>query len=270
MTILDKIIAHKRKETDERKALYPLALLEKSPFYEAQCVSMRTYLTRSDKSGIIAEFKRKSPSAVFNQYAQVEDVSIGYMQAGASAISVLTDAHYFGGSSDDLRVARTFNFCPILRKDFIFDPYQVHEARSIGADCVLLIASVLTKRKIAELTRLAQGLGMECLLEIASEEELEKYTPEIDILGVNNRDLHTMTCDLQRSLSMAPLLEDIPIKISESGLSNAEDVARVKQHGFAGCLIGSAFMREPDPPAACYRMVQGLKKLEHAPTPVKV
>src|SRR5690606_15427730 len=144
MNILDEIVAHKRKETDERKSLYPVRLLEQSIFFTTPCVSMRHYIRRPDKSGIIAEIKRKSPSkGIINAHVSVERVSIGYMQAGASAISVLTDQKYFGGSNDDLKTARKFNFCPILRKDFTIDEYQIIEAKSIGADVILLIAAAL-------------------------------------------------------------------------------------------------------------------------------
>src|SRR3954468_733795 len=141
MNILDQIISHKRKEVDERKSLYPLKLLEKSIYYNSPVVSLKKYLLREDKVGIIAEIKRKSPSrGMINQHVSIERTSIGYMQAGASALSVLTDKEYFGGTNEDLNTARKFNYCPILRKDFFIDEYQIYEAKSIGADVVLLIA----------------------------------------------------------------------------------------------------------------------------------
>ena len=144
MNILDQIIEHKRKETEERKSLYPVRLLEQSIYFGTKPVSLCHYIRRRDKSGIIAEIKRKSPSkGVINAYVSVERTSIGYMQAGASALSVLTDKQFFGGSNDDLTVARKFNFCPILRKDFTLDEYQIVEAKSIGADAILLIAAAL-------------------------------------------------------------------------------------------------------------------------------
>ena len=156
MHILDKIVAHKKKEVERKKELFPKALLEQSIYYNSRPVSMSEYIRRSDKSGIIAEFKRRSPSKPeINLYADVEKVTLGYMQAGASALSILTDEHFFGGSSEDLKTARKFNFCPILRKDFIIDPYQIDEARSIGADAILLIAEILTLDEVKLLAKYA-------------------------------------------------------------------------------------------------------------------
>src|SRR5688500_15119050 len=144
MNILDQIIAHKRKEVSDRKSLYPVKLLEQSIFFSSPTVSLKKYVQRKDKTGIIAEFKRKSPSkGIINAHASVERTTIGYMQAGASALSVLTDKQFFGGSNEDLVVVRKFNFCPIIRKDFTIDEYQIVEAKSIGADAILLIAAVL-------------------------------------------------------------------------------------------------------------------------------
>jgi len=149
MTILQKIVEHKKKETAERESVVPIKLLEKSIYMETPVVSLRKYLLREDKTGIIAEFKRRSPSkGDINPYASVEQVSIGYMQAGASALSVLTDEHFFGGKNADLTEARKYNFCPILRKDFVISEYQIVEARSIGADAILLIGECLEKNSI--------------------------------------------------------------------------------------------------------------------------
>ncbi|MEM7299120.1 MAG: indole-3-glycerol phosphate synthase TrpC, partial [Bacteroidota bacterium] len=174
MNILEEIVANKRKEVNAQKELYPIKLLEKSTYFEGQPVSLKKYIRREDKSGIIAEIKRKSPSkGLINKHVSVERTSIGYMQAGASGLSVLTDNQYFGGTAEDLKVARSFNFCPILRKDFMIDEYQVLEAKSIGADVILLIASVLDKEEIEKLGGLAQSLGMEVLLEVHGEEELK-------------------------------------------------------------------------------------------------
>lgn len=166
-TILDKIVARKREEVAQRRNLYPAKLLEQSLFFSTPTVSLSKYLQRPDKSGIIAEFKRRSPSqANINLYAKVEEVSIGYMQAGASALSILTDEPSFGGTAEDLREARRYNFCPILRKDFIVDEYQILEARSWGADAILLIAACLDKEKLQQLTHFAHELGLEVLVEL--------------------------------------------------------------------------------------------------------
>src|SRR5688572_22754861 len=148
MNILDQIIEYKRKEVSSRKELYPVKLLEQSIFFSSPTVSLKKYIQREDKTGIIAEFKRKSPSkGVINAYAPVERTTIGYMQAGASALSVLTDKHFFGGSNEDLSLVRKFNFCPIIRKDFTVEEYQILEAKSIGADAILLIAAVLEPKQ---------------------------------------------------------------------------------------------------------------------------
>ena len=174
MDILEKIIAHKYREVEERKSLYPVKLLEQSIFFASPVVSLKKYVQRKDKSGIIAEFKRKSPSkGVINSAASVERTSIGYMQAGASALSILTDKEFFGGTSDDLTTARKFNFCPILRKDFVVNEYQIIEAKSIGADAILLIAAALTPARLSELAKVAKGLGLEVLMEVHTKEELQ-------------------------------------------------------------------------------------------------
>src|SRR5438874_1033438 len=160
MNILEEIVAHKAKEVQERKELYPVKLLERSIHFNSPTVSLKNYLQRKDKVGVIAEIKRRSPSkGTINKYVDIEKVSIGYMQAGASGLSVLTDEKYFGGKNEDLTKARKFNYCPILRKDFTIDEYQVTEAKSIGADAVLLIAAVLSKEKIKELAILAHQLA---------------------------------------------------------------------------------------------------------------
>ena len=170
MNILEKIVVQKRIEVAEQKALIPTALLEKSIYFKSPTVSLKSYLLREDKSGIIAEFKRKSPSkGDINKYAKVDEVTLGYMQSGASALSVLTDEQFFGGSDNDLKKARKLNYCPILRKDFIIDEYQIIEARSIGADAILLIASVLSKEEIIRFSNLAKKLSLEVLLEVHNE-----------------------------------------------------------------------------------------------------
>src|ERR1041385_8398458 len=200
MDILEKIIAHKRKEVAERKSLYPVKLLEKSIYFSSPCVSLRKYLLRSDKVGVIAEFKRRSPSkGVINKYAPVERTSIGYMQAGASALSVLTDQEFFGGKNEALTMARKFNYCPILRKDFIIDEYQVIEAKSIGADAILLLANVLDAKKIKTFSATAKQLGLEIVLEVRDVKELSSVNDSIDAVGVNNRDLRDFKVNIEQS-----------------------------------------------------------------------
>ncbi|MEL6867565.1 MAG: indole-3-glycerol phosphate synthase TrpC, partial [Bacteroidota bacterium] len=223
MDILTKIVAHKKEEIARRKALYPIPLLEQSIYFNTPAVSLKTYICRKDKSGIIAEFKRRSPSkGNINPYAKVEEVSIAYMQAGASALSVLTDEQFFGGRNEDLTEARKFNFCPILRKEFIIDEYQLVEARSIGADAVLLIAECLDKASVKALAKEAKRLGMEVLLEVHSLEQLDKLNEFVDIVGVNNRNLKDFTVSINNSLELAKAIPSDFVRISESGISDPE------------------------------------------------
>lgn len=262
MDILNKIVAHKKKELSERKELYPTPLLEKSTFFKSKTISLSHYIKREDKSGIIAEFKRKSPSKpAINLYANVEEVSIGYMQAGASALSILTDSNFFGGKLEDLTVARKFNFCPILRKDFIIDEYQVIEARSIGADAILLIAEILTKEDVKQLSSLAHSLGMEVLLELHSEDQLDKYDSDIQLIGVNNRDLTTFKTDINFSKNLISKLPQNVTKISESGIQDAQVVKELKEVGYDGFLIGERFMNNAHPGEACKSFIQDISAL---------
>jgi len=262
MDILEKIIRHKRKETEERKRLYPVELLQKSIHFAAPCVSLKQYVLRPDKSGIIAEFKRQSPSkGNINPYAEVEKISIGYMQAGASALSVLTDETFFGGSNDDLKTARKFNYCPVLRKDFVVDEYQITEAKAIGADAVLLIAAVLSQEEIRRYTRLAHALGMEVLLEFYAEDELEKYIPEADLAGINNRNLKDFSVNFDHAIRMAGKLPEESVRIAESGIRKPEDVILLRNAGFKGFLIGELFMRAVSPETACRDFIRDLRKL---------
>jgi indole-3-glycerol phosphate synthase len=263
MNILDQIIEHKRKETEERKSLYPVRLLEQSIYFGTKPVSLCHYIRRRDKSGIIAEIKRKSPSkGVINAYVSVERTSIGYMQAGASALSVLTDKQFFGGSNDDLTVARKFNFCPILRKDFTLDEYQIVEAKSIGADAILLIAAALDPATVKRLTRFAHSFGLEVLLEVHNREELE-LTQEAgaDLIGVNNRNLKTFGIDAGTSKSLAPLIPKEVVKVSESGIELPATVVELKDYGYEGFLMGQNFMQHSSPEKACESFINELRTM---------
>lgn len=257
MTILDEIIAFKRKEIEQRASTHPIKLLEQSIYFNSDCVSLKKYILRDDKSGIIAEFKRKSPSkGNINAYADVEKVTIGYMQAGASALSVLTDNHFFGGKNSDLITARKFNFCPILRKDFTISEYQIIEAKSIGADAILLIAAVLTKEEITRFSKLAFQLGIEVLLEIHTQEELDKYIPEISLVGINNRNLKTFEVDYENSIRLANQLPENTVKIAESGINNPKKIMDLKAHGFDGFLIGENFMKTAEPEITAKKFIE--------------
>ena len=263
MNILNEIVAHKREEIAKRKELYPVKLLEKSIYNEAPCVSMRKYLERKDKSGIIAEFKRKSPSkGPINPYASVEKVTIGYMQAGASALSVLTDTHFFNGKNEDLTLARRFNYCPILRKDFIIDEYQIYEARSIGADVILLIAECLDRGRLKVLAQKAKELGMEVLMEVHSAEQLEKANEYVDIVGVNNRNLLDFSVSIQTSIDLFAAIPNDFVKISESGISDPNVILQLKEVGFQGFLIGEYFMKADEPHKRCEEFIERINSME--------
>lgn len=260
-TILDEIVAYKIEEVAKEKALYPAQLLEQSIYFETPVVSLVEFLKRPEMQGIIAEFKRRSPSkGIINGYAKVEEVSIGYMQAGASALSVLTDTHFFGGNSEDLTEARKFNYAPILNKNFIIDEYQIIKAKSIGADVILLIAECLEKQTLRRLAKFANSLGMEVLLELHTVEQLDKLCPEIDLVGVNNRNLKTFEVDLENSIKIAEQLPQNLVRIAESGISNPDTVVMLQKHGFEGFLIGEYFMQHARPEEACAKFIQQVAK----------
>jgi indole-3-glycerol phosphate synthase len=259
-TILQEIVDFKRKETAERKSLYPVRLLERSLYFQTQTVSLEQYIQRKDLQGIIAEFKRRSPSkGTINAYADPVKTSLAYMQAGASALSVLTDACFFGGKNTDLEAVRKVNYCPVLRKEFVLEEYQIIEAKSIGADAVLLIAAILTKAQIQQLAALAFSLGLEVLLEIHSENELDKLGDGIRLLGVNNRDLHSFKVDINQSLRIAEKVKKEIILISESGINIPADLHQLRNAGFSGFLIGEHFMSSADPGKAAERFISQCK-----------
>ena len=270
MDILDKIIEYKKKEVAERKSLFPPKLLEQSIYFPSQTVSLKKYLQREDKSGIIAEIKRKSPSkGVINAHVNIERTSIGYMQAGASALSVLTDTEFFGGKNEDLTMVRKFNFCPILRKDFIIDEYQILEAKSIGADAVLLIAAALSPDKIRNLAKIASELGLEVLFEVHNEEELyEDIYEHISLVGVNNRNLKTFEVDINTSKSLSDKIPSHCVKVAESGISAPETIIDLKGYGFEGFLIGETLMQHSLPGKACQTFIEKLRDLENKTSPV--
>ena len=211
------------------------------------------------KTGIIAEFKRQSPSkGVINGNADVVAVTNAYTLHGASCLSILTDNHFFGGSTDDLIKARVNNI-PILRKDFMIDEYQITEARSMGADVILLIAACLTPQRVKELAEFAKSLQLEVLLEIHTEEELEHICSATEIIGVNNRDLKTFTVDINRSIELSKKIGADKIKIAESGINDIETIGIFKKEGYKGFLIGENFMKQADPTIAFAEFVQQLK-----------
>jgi indole-3-glycerol phosphate synthase len=260
MNILETIVVQKRKEVKESKSLFPVKLLEKSIYFSTQPVSLKKYLLRRDLSGIIAEIKRKSPSkGIINNYVSIERTSIGYMQAGAAALSVLTDKEFFGGSNQDLMTARKFNFCPILRKDFTIDEYQVIEAKSIGADVILLIAAILSPEEVTRLTRFAKSFGLEVILEVHDQQELEaNLDAPVDCMGVNNRNLKTFEVDIDQSKRLASLIPSSYVKISESGISSPDTIRELRKFGYNGFLMGENFMKHSKPEKAAKEFVDKL------------
>jgi indole-3-glycerol phosphate synthase len=219
-------------------------------------------LLKPDSSGIIAEFKQKSPSkGEINFGVKVEEVTKDYAKAGAAGISVLTDFEYFGGSLENLIKARETNpEIPILRKDFMIDKYQIFEAKANGADVILLIAACLEKAQSETLAKEAKTLGMEVLLEVHNADELEKVNDFVDIVGVNNRDLKTFKMDVETSIRLSKLIPDKFVKISESGLDSAKTILYLNENGFKGFLIGETFMKTENPGAACSKLIEELKK----------
>ena len=264
MNILDKIVEHKKREVEENNAFHPIKELEQGVHFSRQTVSLKKSLLQLDKSGIIAEIKRKSPSkGIINPSVSVERVSVGYIQAGASALSILTDKEFFGGSNEDLSRARDFNLCPILRKDFIIDRYQIIEAKSIGADAILLIAAVLAPAKLKELCTFAHSLGLEALMEIHNEEELwNNLDAGIDLIGVNNRNLKTFDLNVETSRQLSKLIPEAMTKVSESGIESPEAIIDLKRYGFKGFLIGQTFMQSSMPEKAATEFINELRRLE--------
>ncbi len=266
MNILDKIVERKKVEVAERSAKAPMQQLERSADFSRHTYSLSQALLVA-APGIIAEFKRKSPSkGTINANADVQATTTGYVQAGAAALSVLTDVDFFGGSDENLKIARQHNDCPVLRKDFTIDAYQITEAKALGADAILLIAAILSPQQVHDLASHARSLGLEVLLEVHNAEELkqtaldDKIAPHINVVGVNNRNLKSFEVSMETSVKLAAMMPQNVIKISESGISDPEAILRLMTHGYQGFLIGETFMKQPDPAKACADFVKLLKE----------
>lgn len=260
MTILDTIVEKKKEEVAVAKRKTPILSLEESENFHRNCYSLRDFILDPQRTGIIAEFKRKSPSkGMINHLASVSDVTNGYADAGASALSVLTDTTFFGGFNRDLEEARKANKLPVLRKDFTIDEFQVLEAKSLGADVILLIAAILSPEKIKLLAKVAKTIGLNVLLEVHSKEELDRsLCDELDAIGVNNRNLADFSVSLDHSFDLVDLIPDQFLKISESGISSPNTIKTLRNAGFNGFLIGENFMKEEDPGKAMKEFVQEL------------
>lgn len=259
MNILERIVADKRKEVDFKKSIIPTSQLEQSILFERETISLVSNLKNS-ASGIIAEHKRRSPSkSVINQNSNVFDVAKGYEDAGVCGMSVLTDGKYFGGSLDDLVVARASCKLPLLRKEFIVNDYQIIEAKSYGADVILLIAAILTKTEIKEFSELAKSLKLEVLLEVHNEDELQKsIMPNLDMIGVNNRNLKTFEVSLDISKQLSTRIPSDFVKISESGISSFEAIKELQPFGYKGFLIGENFMKTEDAGKSAKQFIKSL------------
>ena len=260
--ILETIVANKRKEVARQKQAVNLQTLVAlgGDRLERPTISMRQSLA-SSATGIIAEFKRKSPSKGWlHPGAKVQDVLPFYAEGGASACSILTDGDFFGGSLSDLQQARRLVNIPLLRKDFIVDPYQLYQARVMGADAVLLIAACLSKEECAQLAATAHSLQLEVLLEVHSAEELDHVNADIDMLGVNNRHLGTFDTDVKHSFTLIDQLKGYaPLLVSESGISQAETVKQLRAAGFRGFLIGETFMKTAQPGETLRNFIDALR-----------
>ncbi len=261
MNILDTIIAKKVGEVKDCKSRVPVRMLESSSLFSRKTYSLCKVLQQESASGIIAEFKRKSPSqGIINDSVSIGEITTGYFRAGASALSVLTDHDFFGGTAEDLKTARDLNSCPILRKDFIVDEYQVIEAKSIGADVVLLIAAVLKPVEIKNLTSFARSLDLEVLLEVHNEEELvQNLESNAHIIGVNNRNLKTFEVSIDTSRHLSEKIPSHFIKISESGIDAPDIIHELRDFGYRGFLMGQNFMKHKHPDKACFDFIQQLK-----------
>ena len=257
MHILEKIVRAKKKELDLKKKLIPISDLEASPLFQRPINSLKHNLINSE-SGIIAEHKRRSPSKpLINNSLSVEEVIVGYSNAGVSGISVLTDGQFFGGSLDDLLIARASTKTPLLRKEFIIDEYQLYEARAKGADVILLIAAILSDLQIEKLSKKAKDLDLEVLLEVHQEEELNKsLISGIDMIGVNNRDLKTFNVSIETSKKLVNKIPNDYVKVSESGIHDPEKITELRDLGFRGFLIGEHFMRTADPGNSAKSFIQ--------------
>ncbi len=262
MNILEKIVIDKRQEVETKKEILPIDFLQKSPMFLRETNSLAK--NRISGSGIISEFKRRSPSRdVINHKSSVIDVVRGYEVAGVSGISILTDTKYFGGSLDDLLQARNIVSLPILRKEFIVDLYQIYEAKAFGADAILLIAGILKESEIIGFSSLANKLGLEVLLEVHNEEELRKSDlTYVHLVGVNNRNLKTFEVTLETSRSLSTLIPEDKIKISESGISSVKAIQELKNYGFSGFLMGENFMKTEDPGVAAVSFLRELNMPE--------
>lgn len=260
--ILNDIVAKRKQTVAKLKSVVPIEAWERMPLFSKKCISLNQNLSNDNLTGIIAEFKRASPSrGVINDSAELFKVVSEYEMYGAVGISILTEPIFFNGNNDDILCVAGMLKTPILRKDFIFDEYQLLEAKAIGADVILLIAASLAPTEVKKLAGFAKNIGLEVLLEVHNEEELQHICDEIDMVGVNNRNLKTFEVSIDTSLELINKIPTSKTVITESGISNVETIVTLKQAGYKGFLIGETFMKAPDPGKAFKNFVDELKTL---------
>jgi len=260
MDILEKIVLQKKKEVALKKSLIPLKQLEATALFNRKTISLSNAL-RESNSGIIAEFKRRSPSkSVINSVSTIQEVAQAYEDAGVCGMSVLTDSHFFGGGLEDLLFARATVNIPLLRKEFIIDEYQIIEAKAHGADVILLIAAILSRDEIKKFSALAKQLHLEVLLEVHNANELEHaLMPGLTMIGVNNRNLKNFEVSLETSRLLASKIPDEFVKVSESGLSQTSAIINLRKEGYKGFLIGESFMASQDPGKSATNFIKDLE-----------
>ncbi|MDX1462593.1 MAG: indole-3-glycerol phosphate synthase TrpC [Marinirhabdus sp.] len=256
MTILEKITAYKKREVSAKKEMIPTSILERGTWFHAPTQSLSNALV-SSSHGIIAEHKRRSPSKpIINTSSDIVEVAQGYEKAGVAGMSVLTDTYFFGGSLDDICLAKKACALPLLRKEFIIDPYQILEAKTYGADAILLIAACLTEKELREFSSFASTLSLEVLVEIHNEKELQRSLhANVSMIGVNNRNLKTFETSIENSMLLSSAIPKEFVKISESGLTNPASIQELKTYGYEGFLIGEAFMKTEKPGAAAAEFI---------------
>lgn len=254
--ILDKIVKQKKAEVAVQKEQKPIYQLMEDENFKRTCFSAKESISKSGASGVIAEFKRQSPSkGVINGVAKPEKVVKSYQEAGASIVSVLTDEKFFGAKASDFEIARKNLSIPLLRKEFIVDSYQIYQSKAMGADVILLIAAILSPRRCKDFAFLANNLGMEVLLELHDESELEHVNDYVDLVGINNRNLKDFSVDTDRSIRLATKLPVDMIRVAESGLDSPKVVRKMKENGFQAFLMGEHFMKTESPGVACKQFI---------------
>jgi indole-3-glycerol phosphate synthase len=264
MDILQTIVEAKKIEVEEKKLLFDEAWYNFfSADFERKCISLKGNLIAKNSTGIIAEFKRKSPSKGWFKDAEYAAPAIvmAYEKFGSAGASILTDNYFFGGDLPDLTLCRAVSGIPLLRKDFIIDEIQIQEAKAYGADVILLIAAILSPQRVQQLAIEAKKYGLEILLELHAQDELQHICDEVDMVGINNRNLKTFAVDIDNSLRLAKQIPSKFVKVAESGIDDVETIKRFKDNGYQGFLIGEKFMMAENPATVFENFVQQLKQL---------